>query len=155
MSIKIQKYLKLAKFDDLFSSEENIIENQALFYKSQLDGNMYGAYFTNSNTDLYELYIKFTIGMVFVLNFDTPGNNDLPIELKLHPATAFDIKEGPKDLQYGKPYYIKEGLSVEGPFFLSQKSDPYDIKQLLDNNKMYVISTNQNVEILTNQKVVV
>lgn len=152
MSIKIKKYLKSAQLSDLFSPGEDVIENQALFYKSQIDGKMYGAYFTNSNTDHSELYVKFTIGMVYVLNFATPSAEDLPIKLNLNPATAFDIKDGPKDLQYGKSYYIKQNSSVVGPFFLSQTSDPYELKELLASKKMYMITNNQQIEILIKQK---
>lgn len=155
MSLNIKKYLRAAVQEDLFSPDENIIKNKALFYRSQLDGKMYGAYFTNSDTDHTELYFKFMLGMVYVVNYFLPGEDDITIKLKLHKATVFDIMDGPRDLQIGRDYYIKKEKQILGPLLLTVDSDPLDLKELLDTKKMYVISTNQIIEILTNQKIAV
>lgn len=153
--IKIAKYLKRAELSDLFSPAEDIIQNQALFYQSQQDGKFYGAYFTDCNTDHCELYVKFTMGMVYVLNFETPGPHYIPIKLALSPSRIFYLKDGPNHLQTGKPYYHKKGFSVEGPFFLNNKQDPLELKKMLDEKSMYMVCRNQKIEILTNQNVLV
>ena len=151
MSIKIKAVLKKAGKQDLFN-KNGVVEHLALFYLSQIDGKLYGAYYTSDDTDYVEILIKQDIGMIYILNFDVPAENDITIELDFTIAEAFDIKKTSNSLKIRKPYYIKEGDVLTGPFFLTSKTDPGELKTLLQNNLLYMITSNQTINELAIKK---
>ena len=155
--MRIKAYLKRATQLDLFDKNENVIEGQPLFYKSQISGKMQGPWYTTSASNsvgYYELLVKLSIGMVYVLNFHAPKENDIAIELEMLNTTMYDIKRDHKNLFNGRPYFVKN-KKLQGPYFLNETTDPYHLKKILDNNQMFSINTNQQIKLITKQKAAV
>lgn len=153
--MKIKAYLKKAQLWDIFNSSENIYPNLPLFYLSQIDGEFYGPYFSHSQSDHLELFLKCSIGMIYKLNFNIPGGNDIPIKLELNTAAGHDLKESSNTLQIGLPYYIKNTADILGPYFLNKESIPQQLNSYLKSKRMYIIKTNQKINLLNTQNVAV
>ncbi len=155
ITVKIKASLKKAQLWDFFNCNEDIYQNLPLFYLSQLDGEIHGAYFTHSDSDCLELFLKCSIGMVYKINYKVPGENDIPIKLELQTASADDIKEYSNSLKLGLPYYLRYKDSLDGPFFLSKKSNLKNLKVYLQEKKIYIIKKNQKIQIVLNQNIAV
>lgn len=150
--IKIPAYIQLAKAADLFVDERgsDLRAHQVYFTYSLHSLKFVGCYvlpLLKSRWYIKSICDQYVFEMIYVLSEDKSG---FQFALELCLGSAADLKDVYGCLRYNFVYYAKESDDVVlGPFVLNPSTDPYELKRLLDNDKLYIISKNQSFKELT------
>ncbi len=152
--IKISAHIRKAEKKDLFLNPQEYLKPNQLYFifckrlqkiheADVTSKEVYNSFLHQKLTDL------FIFEYIYILDESDSG---VPVALALEPALPSDLKYkhlGTTFLRENLQYFIKESSDeVSGPFTLSKKTNLYQMKELLDQGKVYKVCCDQELEIL-------
>lgn len=66
--------------------------------------------------------------------------NTFSISINLKQASPEELKKDAKNLFIGQPYWLKSKIEgvFEGPYFINEDTDPFEIRDWLLNEMVYI-----------------
>jgi hypothetical protein len=106
--------------------------------------NVIDAFDKSKERYFFDEFLMYSCSGVLLILTTENESSPYSFELRLDEAFAEDFKTNTGKLQYNFTYYIKDSDCMLGPCVVTNDTDVYEIKRLLDEKKIYKISSVQN-----------
>jgi hypothetical protein len=150
--------LRPAQPSDFFTNGFALIPNRLYFQYSGFRNNIEGPFVINVFSVNDNYYRKLFYDTLFKKNqsifLPHYEDCDCKLNVSMRIAKAEDMKISKTEMKINYPFYLIDKETFLGPFILTKSNNPMEIKEYLDQEKIWIIdsSFNQN-EILQLNKI--
>ena len=139
--IQIPAVIRPALSSELFGANDTPYRNALFFSKKNDETLFYGPYHVTECVNQSRFIHRYIFRELYVIVTEGEGFSFL---MNLRVADKDDMLDGIY-LRVNYLYYVKESEDViDGPYFLTNETDPYGIAALINKNQIYVVAEKQS-----------
>jgi hypothetical protein len=140
-NIQILAVIRPALQSELFGDKDTPFKNALFFTKKTRESIFYGPYIVLDHVNLERFIDLYIFRELYVITTEESGFSFL---MNLRQADKDDMLDGIY-LRVNYSYYIKENEGdMEGPYVLTNETDPYYIAGLINTKSIYVVAEKQS-----------